>query len=68
MRRVAAAADIEVNTHQLRHTFGAEPNDTTSDLCLVQEFMRHTKVTHHPALHEGHIVPYDRGVMSVGYG
>lgn len=45
VKRVGAHAGLELTTHQLRHTFGAELNDNTGNLRLAQELMRHSKVT-----------------------
>lgn len=44
-KRVGASIGLEMTTHQLRHTFGAEVNDRTKDLRVTQRLMRHSKST-----------------------
>lgn len=67
VRRVGASIGLELTTHQLRHTFGAELNDSTSDLRLAQELMRHTKVTTTQTYTRVTWSRMIEGVMSVAY-
>lgn len=68
VKRLGRSVGVEVTTHQLRHTFGAEINDRTKDLRATQKLMRHSKSS---TTERYTRVGWDRmleGLMSADYG